>query len=220
MNCCSPHITREKATDSFFSRHAQRYARRYRRRGPDRVQRIILGGLDTVHYTDSHILDVGCGSGTIHLELLNRGAGRATGVDIAQGMIDQARILAERAGFGDKTSYVHGDFVKCNGEIQNADITVLDKVVCCYDDLDLLLSKAMEKTSSVIVISHPRNVFYVRWGFIIQKIFTNILRFTFQPVWHNWGSIHTTLRMNGYTKIFEDCTFLWHVIIFKKSNKK
>ena len=214
--CCSSGGSREKATDSFFSRHAKRYARKYKRKGPDKVQRQILSGLDRAFYEDRSILDVGCGTGNIHFELLRRGAARATGVDIAEGMIGQARSLSKQHGFEEKTRYVQGDFVEKSDEIETADITIMDKVVCCYDDLNGLMRNALAKTAACMVISHPRNVWYVRWGFNVQQVATSILRMKFRPVWHEWKTIHNMLGSNGYSKVFEDDTFLWHVVIFRK----
>ncbi len=215
--CCPSCSSKEQATDSFFSRYASKYARRYKRKGPDRVQKRILSGLEHSLYENRNILDIGCGTGNIHLELLHRGAARATGIDIAQGMIEQAQFLSKEYGFNEKTQYLHGDFVDRSDEIAPADVTILDKVVCCYDDLSALMDKGLAKTTSVMVISHPRNRWHVRWGYTVQQFVTSILRMNFQPVWHDWRIIHDTLSSNGYTNVFEDYTFLWHIVIFRKS---
>jgi len=182
------------------------------------VQRKILTGMLDSPITGSSILDIGCGAGVIHLELLRRGAGYAIGIDIAQGMIEQAQTLAQLNGFEDRTRYIHGDFVDRSNEIAKADISILDKVVCCYEDLDSLLNRTIDKTKSVIVISHPRNTTFVRMGFIIQQIFTSIFRLKFQPVWHDWQIIHMKLAHQGYTKVFHNFTFLWDIVIYSKKN--
>jgi 2-polyprenyl-3-methyl-5-hydroxy-6-metoxy-1,4-benzoquinol methylase len=215
--CCSTCSSSQQATDNFFTRHASKYARRYSRKGPDRVQRRILNGLDPSMYTNRHILDIGCGTGNMHFELLRRGAARATGVDIADGMIEQAKSLSEKYGFAENTIYLQGDIVDRKDDIENADLTILDKVVCCYDDIKSLIMTALIKTSSAIVISHPRNTLVLRFGFIVQDFLSRLFRMKFRPFWHEWNSIHETIKANGYSVMYEDTTFLWHIVIFRKS---
>lgn len=49
--------------------------------------------------TDQRILDMGCGTGRHALELARRGY-HVTGVDLSDGMLDQARQVAQAAGLG------------------------------------------------------------------------------------------------------------------------
>lgn len=56
------------------------------------------------------VLDVGCGPGTLALELAQRAPGLAiTGVDISADMVAQARAAAARSGLGGKVSFETAD---------------------------------------------------------------------------------------------------------------
>jgi len=52
------------------------------------------------------ILDAGCGSGRFAIEYAKRGAGYVVGVDLASGMLDIARRLANENGLDDKCAFV------------------------------------------------------------------------------------------------------------------
>jgi phosphoethanolamine N-methyltransferase len=67
--------------------------------GPDEVDRV----LDGIELTGSTVLDIGCGSGGITVDLARRhGAGRVIGIDVEVPVCDHARARAERAGVADR----------------------------------------------------------------------------------------------------------------------
>ena len=56
------------------------------------------------------VLDVGCGPGTITVDLANLVApGRVVGVDHAPGILEQARLAAAEAGLADRTEFAQAD---------------------------------------------------------------------------------------------------------------
>jgi len=69
--------------------------------------RVVLDELDTI---EGPILDVGCGTGFLLRELLDRYSdGEGVGVDLSQGMIRAARELSSEAGL-DRLSFVKADW--------------------------------------------------------------------------------------------------------------
>ncbi len=63
--------------------------------GPDEVAR-VLDGIDLV---GAEVLDIGCGSGGITVDLVRRhGAGRVVGIDVETPVCEHARRRVERAG--------------------------------------------------------------------------------------------------------------------------
>lgn len=55
------------------------------------------------------ILDVGCGSGRMSVELAKRGA-KLTGIDFSQKMIDMAKAMAEKEGVSSNCKFIRDDF--------------------------------------------------------------------------------------------------------------
>ncbi|MBI4430071.1 MAG: class I SAM-dependent methyltransferase, partial [Ignavibacteriales bacterium] len=153
-SCCQTNPAQE-GTNKFFSRWSKKYAKQFRKGKLEKVQKHLLEGVRTEPVASKEILDIGCGVGSLHLTLLAEGAARATGVDISEGMLDQAKKFSEQRKLEEKTWYVLGDFVHKADEIQPADITLLDKVVCCYENVEALVQQSASKTRRVYAFSHP-----------------------------------------------------------------
>lgn len=73
--------------------------------GPQEVARV----LDGLSLEDLDVLDIGCGSGGITMELAERyGAGRAVGFDVEAPVIERARTRAASRGLSvDRVTFVH-----------------------------------------------------------------------------------------------------------------
>ena len=92
------------------------------------------------------VLDLGCGTAALGVALLEMGAAQLTGVDLSPASIDLARQRAEVAGFGDVSAFEVGD----GAEIQATphDWVVLDRVICCYGDVDGLVARAIRGSAA------------------------------------------------------------------------
>lgn len=67
--------------------------------GPDEVDRVLTG----VDLTGRDVLDIGCGSGGITVDLVRRhGAAHVTGIDVEAPVCEHARRRAEHAGLADR----------------------------------------------------------------------------------------------------------------------
>lgn len=221
MDCCSVDTA---GTDKFFSKHAKRYAKKYRKNGLDRCQRILAEGISRSGLHSKSVLEVGCGVGGLHLSLLKKGARQALGIEISKGMIEQAETLAEEMGLMNQVRYRVGDFVLMNGDspigsgdaIPECEITVLDKVICCYEDWKTLVAKSLAKTRETYAVSYPRPVWYVRIFFSLAVVFAKIFHWSFHPFYHDSESIQHFIQANGFKKVHEDTTTEWSIIIFQK----
>lgn len=213
MSCCSA-----QGADKFFSRVARRYAKKFRRRGLDRASTLLVHGLQGLGMKSALVLDVGCGIGGVHLTLLKNGAASAQGVEVSEGMISAALDLADEMGLRDRVSYVRGDFADSNGRILTADITVLDKVVCCYPFPHKLISKAAEKTRALCAISYPRNSFLGRTAFKCSSWIGEALHWSFHPYYHDTSLIDAAIRECGFEEMFSATTIIWQVKIYRRKN--
>ncbi|MBI2620162.1 MAG: methyltransferase domain-containing protein [Ignavibacteriales bacterium] len=214
MNCCS--TDQYAGTNKFFSRWSRKYAKSFRRKGLEKVQRHLLEGIEREPITSKEILDIGCGVGGLHLTLLENGAARAVGIDLAEGMLQQARVIAKERGLEEKTTYVQGDFVARADALPDADITLLDKVVCCYEDLASLIYHSTRKTRQLYGIIHPRNAPVPRWIFKAQILFSRLFCMQFRPYWHDWQQMNEMIRGGGFRLLYERPAILWNVAVFER----
>jgi len=162
------------------------------------------------------ILDIGCGVGSLHMILLAEGASRATGVDLSEGMLDQAKKFSAQRQLQGKTSYILGDFVQKADELQQADITLLDKVVCCYENVEALVKKSTSKTRGLYAFSHPRQSFLMRTIFKTQIAISNLFRMSFRPYWHDWTWVRGLVAAQGFQLVYENATIAWQVAVYRR----
>jgi magnesium-protoporphyrin O-methyltransferase len=214
MSCCASNST--GGTNACFSKWSKRYAKRFRKNGLEKAQRLLLEGIRKEPVREKNILDIGCGVGSLHITLLQEGAARATGVDVAEGMLQKAKELSSEFGLHEKVSYKHGDFVELADSIPDADITILDKVVCCYGDLDRLLEKSVNKTTRIYGLVHPKNNFLVGGMFKLQIAVLKLFRSKFRPFWHDWDLMHQKITQRGFRLLYEKPTFAWNVAVFQR----
>lgn len=215
MSCCS--VSACPGTNRFFTKWAKKYAKTFRKKGLEKAQRYLLEGIRRVPMRSAEILDIGCGVGALHLTLLKEGASRATGVDVAEGMLAEAKRLAEEMGVLERTSYVLDDFAKVSDNVAEADITILDKVVCCYEHLDDLVEHSLAKTRRLYGLTHPRESALVRVGFVIHIFLSKLFRGTFHPYWHDWHRLRAMISARGFKPVYENSTFFWNVLVFERA---
>jgi magnesium-protoporphyrin O-methyltransferase len=148
--------------------------------------------------------------------MLKHGAERAIGIDISEGMIEGAKQLSGELGFSERTEYHLGDFVQMNGVIEQADITVLDKVVCCYEDVDALLQKSLAKTRHIYALSFPKPNVLVKVVIHIPILLGKAFRWSFRPYWHDWNELVHTIQENGFLQTYQNSTVFWSLYVFEK----
>jgi 2-polyprenyl-3-methyl-5-hydroxy-6-metoxy-1,4-benzoquinol methylase len=153
--CCDP----SGYDDVFGERYARGLARRYRRRGLDRTARRMVAFLEQQGLAGASVLEVGGGVGGIQLELLGRGAVRATNLELSGEYDEKAAELAAEAGVADRVERRTIDIAADPEAVEPADVVVLHRVVCCYPDYERLLRAAADHARRLLVFSHPpRNI--------------------------------------------------------------
>lgn len=113
----------------------------------------LLDALTETGLDGRTVLDVGCGIGDLAISTLTRGATRATGYDLSGKAIDQARALAGHRGLAERVTFEIGDGSAM--DLPAADVVVLNRVVCCYPDVDALLERTLRASGSVYAFTAP-----------------------------------------------------------------
>ena len=191
-------------------------ARRYRRRGPEPVQRKLLAGLTAAGVTGASMLEIGCGTGELQRRVLAAGAVSAVGIDVAGGMIDQARAAAERAGMAAQATFLVGDAVERAAELPPAAVVLLDKVLCCYPEIDTLLAVSLERAQRLYAVVVPRPHWLVAVVWRLGIALFKLLRCSFHPYYHDWQRTAATIAAAGFQRIFAARTLAWEAWIFRR----
>lgn len=203
--CCSP----AASTAKFFSCFAKSYRRRFKKKGFEASQNQLLEALEVAGFKDRTLLEIGCGVGHLHLTLLERGARHAIGIDLAPQMLAVAKDWSKERGLADRVEYIEGDFMELADRSSPVDIAILDKVICCYPDVEGLVGKSVSKTSQTYVFTIPLDKWIVRLGMTLLRYFLWLIRSDFRPYIHDLDVIKTVIEAAGFQKYYERTTFVW-----------
>lgn len=213
MQCCAVPCN---DTNRFFSRLAGFYRWRFRVFGFEKTQKQLLKGVLDAGVERASIMEIGCGAGHLHRKLLEHGAASATGVDISQNMLDQARRLSAESALAERTRYHHGDYADLAGELDDADITIMDKVVCCYPDPERLLKAALPKTRRVVALTYPRDRVYTRLGVAVAAKMMKLLGSDFRPYVHSPDDIRQWITQQGFALLHFNSVFAWQTEVYQR----
>jgi magnesium-protoporphyrin O-methyltransferase len=203
--------------DLFFDeKNAHKQYRQYLKKGPGRVTRRMIRQLESLPVQGKTMIDVGGGIGYLQWWFLEQGGMTSTAVDASKAYLKQAEEHAIRYGYGDKTQFVFGDFAETGGQLGQASIITLDKVVCCYPDYVQILQAACEKSSEIISLSYPMDGILSRLVASVGSISARWKTKTFRPYIHPVAKIRETLVKEGFHRATHSLSFPWHIETYRK----
>jgi magnesium-protoporphyrin O-methyltransferase len=212
MSCCS----HECFDSTFDDRHAAATLKQYQTRGPNRTTRMLLLGLRAEGIQDASVLDVGAGIGIVHHELLEHGARAAVHVDAALPHMRVARDEARRRGHAEHVTFVHGDFVALADEIAPADVVTLDRVICCYPDMQRLVAASAAKAQRLYGAVFPRERWLMRIALAVENFVRRLRGNPFRTYLHPTAAIDAAVRGQGLALRSSRDTFLWRVAVYAR----
>ncbi len=213
MSCCCPH---SRSAGRLFSFFARRYRRRFERRGFEPSQRLLLQGLEQAGYQGASLLEIGSGVGHLHQTLLEQGASQAIGIDLAPRMIEEAERWASDRGLAERTRYIEGDFMTMDLSVDQVDVTLLDKVICCYPDVDGMVHETLAKTRKVYALIYPRDRWYTRAGVRMGSLMMRLIGSEFRPYVHDPVQVDGWIKEAGFRRIYAANTFIWQAHVYVK----
>lgn len=206
--CCD----REGYQKQFGDRFARRVARRYRRRGLNPTAQRLVDFLVEHGIEGATILEIGGGVGEIQVELLRKGASTVTNLEISTSYeAEAARLLAE-SGMADRVTRRFLDIATDPGEVGDADVVVLHRVVCCYPDYERLLSAAGGHARRLLVFSHPPGHVLARFVVWWENLLRRLRRNDFRAFVHPPDAMVAVLEAEGLAAQYRHRGLSWHVV--------
>ena len=186
----------------FGGRMARRWASGFRKRhAVAGRQRAIVERLEAEGIEGASVLDIGFGVGDLHFELLRRGAGNVTGVEVSAAMAEQAEVLAAELGFAERVTYRVGDYTELHEAIGDADVVVLDRSVCCYPDWRALVEPSARHARGCYGLILPRDTWYMRAAAREMNAALFVIRHDFRVYMHPRAEIRAALAEAGLTRV-------------------
>ena len=162
------------------------------------------------------LLDIGGGVGAVQHDLLAAGVKAATSVDASSAYLNASRAEAERRGFADRMSFQFGNFVEVAEGIAPADIVTLDRVICCYPDMDKLVSLSAKRARRFYGVVYPRHTWWIRLGLALGNFFLRLQRSPFRTFAHPTRAVEAVLAENGFKQSSSSQTLFWQVAVFSR----
>jgi 2-polyprenyl-3-methyl-5-hydroxy-6-metoxy-1,4-benzoquinol methylase len=194
-SCCNA----RGCDDMFDARFARRMASRYRKRGLDKTAGRMVDYVASRGIEEFSVLEVGGGIGEIEIELLKRGARRAVNLELSRAYDTEAERLLAEAGVQDRAERRVHDIAVDPEAVEQADIVVLHRVVCCYPDYERLLTAAAGRARRLLVFSYPPRNPLSRLLIAVQNVGLRLLRKEFRTFAHPPRDMLAVLAANGFT---------------------
>ncbi len=182
----------------------------------------LLAALQEAGLRDRTVLDLGCGIGDLSIEAVRAGASGARGYDLSAKAIEAARRLAASRGVADRAAFEVGDGAKV--DLPNADVVVLNRVFCCYPDVENLLSRSLAAAGSVYAFTIPRSTGFAGRIARFQTGMANCWyrmrasKFgSFRVFVHDLGPIDERVRAAGFSPVRrEHRRVAWDLAVYRR----
>jgi len=216
MTCCAGNAG---ACESQFDRkRAARELKDYRAHGPvNPTTRAMINLLRRAGVEGNTLLDIGGGVGAIQYDLLEAGAREVTAVDASSSYQQAARAEAERRGVSARIQFELGDFVALAPQVAAADIVTLDRVVCCYPDMEPLVRLSAERCRRLYGLSYPRYRWPVRAVVSTENTFRRLFGNPFRSFVHSPAAMDRLLMSLGFTQQAAVRTFAWEIAVYARA---
>lgn len=213
MTCCS-HC--EDAQELFSPKAARRDLRRLRKRGPSKTTRLLVDALLAQRTDDTSLLDIGGGVGAISHQLIDNGFASTVQVDASPAYLAASEQEATRRGHADRITYHYGDFVELAPTLDVADVVTLDRVVCCYPDMEELVSASTAKSRHLYGLVLPREHALNRVGVAGGNLFFRLRGSAFRSFLHPLDRVDATIRRAGFRRTYAAETLMWQVLAYAR----
>jgi SAM-dependent methyltransferase len=201
----------------FGKREAERRLKSYLRKGPEATTQLLLDALTAEGVEGLSLLDIGGGVGAIALELLKNGVTAATEVDASPAYVTVARAEAEQRGLTDRLQSREGDFVALAEEVPAAGIVTLDRVICCYPDMNALVGKSAAKADRLYGAVYPRDTWWVRVVRTMANMGLRLVRNPLRLYIHPTVEVDAVIRRHGLLPRFHRDVGFWQVTVYARS---
>jgi len=188
----------------------------YLKKGPQNTTQQLVTELIRQGVGGLTLLDIGGGIGAIQYELLKAGVIRVTSVDASKAYIETARKEATRRGLVDKIEYMHGDFISLAEDVHAADIVTLDRVLCCYHNMEDLVSLSAARAGKLYGLVYPRDTWWAKVGIAVINFFLHLRRCPFRSFVHPTQSVEALLSDSGFKPRFYQQNWIWQVRVYAR----
>jgi hypothetical protein len=206
--CCPP-----PGCELFTEKVARRDAARYRRRGLGRVSRRLVAH---VVGKGDDVLEIGGGVGAVQIELLRSGLTRAVNVELSPAYEEEAESLLRDAGLEQRIERHILDFAQEGSRLPDADVVLLNRVVCCYPDMPRLVGSAATHARRVLALSYPPDTRLFHFAARAINLWCRLMRRQFRFFVHAPSEMVDVAAGHGLRLVARERTAMWELASFER----
>jgi magnesium-protoporphyrin O-methyltransferase len=200
----------------FSAQYAARDLASYRRKGASRTTRMLTDALIAEGVEGGTLLDIGGGVGAIGHILLTSGMRSATGVEASSAYAAAAVQESRQRGLADRMEQLQGDFVEVAPQVAEHDVVTLDRVICCYDDLEGLVRASATKARRLYGLVFPRETWWIRLGMRLLNAGMRLRGSSYRSYAHSTEKLERLLEDMGLKLSSAGRTALWQVRVYAR----
>jgi predicted RNA methylase len=202
----------------FNPRIARRSLEQYRKKGHGDLEKRMVAAATEGGLEGARVLEIGGGIGTIQSELLEAGAERGEVVELVSAWEPYARELAREKGLVEHTSFRVADVLDAPESVERADVVVMNRVVCCSPDGVQLAAVAARLASRRLVLSFPRDVFWVRAGLGAVNVGLRLMGRSFRVFAHRRDALLGAAQSEGLGLVEGGRGRIWEFAALERSS--
>jgi magnesium-protoporphyrin O-methyltransferase len=212
MKCCQC-----QGIETIFDKSsAEKDLKRYKKNGSSKLTALLIQTLEKMGVEGLTLLDIGGGIGVIQKELIKSGVKSSVTAEASTAYIDISKSLAQQWNIHDRISHIHGDFVELADSIPATDIVTLDRVICCYHNMEDLVQLSAEKAKKYYGLIYPRDNRLMKILFPLFNLYPFIKGNPFRVFVHSTEAIDKIIRKNGFKNVYHKKTISWQIFVYER----
>ena len=210
MDCCQC----QGIESMFDKKSAKRDLKRYLKKGPSTTTKILLNEVNKIGVQGMTFLDIGGGIGAIQYALIKWGALNGVSIEASSAYIDSIKEETGKNNLTEKVVFKHGDFTTIASDLNSSDIVTLDKVICCYDDMNRLVDLSSKLARKIYAVVYPRDNWWTKLFLPIINFYPKIKGSSFRLFIHPTNKVEDIIIKNGLKRIYNTTRLFWQVAVF------
>ena len=130
-----------------------------------------------------------------------------------------AREETHRRGHSEAVRFLEGDFTALADQVAAVDIVTLDRVICCFDDMEQLVRLSASKAVRLYAAVYPRDVHWMYIGLGMINLVQRLKRSPFRVFLHDPRRIAALLRSAGLELWSERRTAGWQAVVYRRTTR-
>jgi len=200
----------------FDEKKAKKELLKYRKDGPLKATGLLIDALMAEDVSGMTLLDIGGGVGAIQHEMVKAGVSSCISVEAAQAYVKAVKEEAERQGHAERITHLHGDLVDLAADIPQCDIVTLDRVICCYHDVQSLVGKSIALTKGLYGLVYPLDNWRNKIAGALENAYHWLRRRPFRFFVHPPEVVEEIIRNQGFERIFYQEESMWQIVVYRR----